>query len=470
MTARLNLAPASQIVRLIRNKSLSPVEVVQTHLDCIARLNPSINAICTVAADQAMAAARRAEDDVVAGRPLGPLHGLPIGIKDITPTAGIRTTYGSPLFADNVPVEDASVVTQLKRAGAIVIGKTNTPEFAAGANTVNDVFGATRNPWDTALSVSGSTGGGAAAVACGMIALAEGSDYAGSLRVPAAFCGVVGIRPTAGTVVRHPTPLPWDMGSVTGPIARTAEDVALMLDAMRGENRLSPISFHSPWTDGAQHVREARSLAGIKIAYSPDIAGIGVDPEIEALCRDATIRLRDHGALVEEGDFSLAEGRDAYLTFRGQTMVARFFDHLGALEKFGPNLRSNIEAGLRIQVTDIAAAERRRAELWQRCVALFTQYSLLLTPTAPVPPFPVEDNYPAAIGDRKLATYIDWVAPTFLVTLCGLPAASVPCGLTKNGLPVGLQIIGPRFSEPQILAACKFVQEANPIGPPPLVN
>src|SRR5262245_47199562 len=194
----LNFRPASELARLIRTKAVSPVEVLRAHLDAIERFNPSVNAVCTLAADQAIAAAQRAEAAAMAGQPLGRLHGLPVGIKDVTATAGIRTTYASPLYADHVPTEDAAVVARLKAAGAIVIGKTNTPEFAAGANTFNAVFGATRNPWNLALSAGGSTGGGAAALACGMVALAEGSDFGGSLRVPGAFCGVVGLRPTAG--------------------------------------------------------------------------------------------------------------------------------------------------------------------------------------------------------------------------------------------------------------------------------
>jgi amidase len=223
----LNRCSATEQARLIRAKTISPVELLQAHLEAIERLNPEINAICTLAADSAMAAAKRAERAVMAGEEIGLLHGLPIGIKDVTPTAGIRTTFGSPLHADHVPTEDAAVVAQIKQAGAIVIGKTNTPEFAAGANTVNRLFGATRNPWNLALSVGGSTGGGGAALASGMVALAEGTDFGGSLRVPAAFCGVVGLRPTAGLVPRFPTPLPWDVGTVHGPMARTAEDAYL---------------------------------------------------------------------------------------------------------------------------------------------------------------------------------------------------------------------------------------------------
>jgi amidase len=469
-TGGLNRRPAGELARRIRDKSISPVELLLAHLDAIERLNPKVNAICTLAVDSAMASAKRAEDALTAGEPLGLLHGLPIGIKDVTATAGIRTTFGSPLYADHVPSEDAAVVSRLKEAGAIIVGKTNTPEFAAGANTVNEVFGATRNPWNLALSAGGSTGGGAAALACGMIALAEGTDFGGSLRVPAAFCGVVGLRPTAGLVPRFPVPLPWDVGSVQGPIGRTAEDAALMLDAMAGASTLSPISVPSPWQNLAATVAEARDLKGFRIGYAPDIAGVGIDSTIENVCRTAASRLTDAAAVVEELAFSLADGHAAYLTLRGETMVSRFCDRLHETDKFGPNVRGNIEAGLKLTVRDIAAAERKRAELWNRCRVLFERIDLLLTPTTPVQPFPVEQNYPETIAGRKLATYIDWIAPTFLVTLCGLPAASVPCGCTSTGLPIGLQIIGPRFAEPQILRLAKLVEEMNPIGWPPIAQ
>jgi amidase len=459
---------ATELARLIRTKSVSPVEVMAAHLAAIERLNLKINAICTLAAESALAAAKRAEESVMAGGKLGLLHGVPIGIKDVTPTAGIRTTFGSPLHADHVPTEDAAVVTCIKEAGAIVVGKTNTPEFAAGANTVNRLFGATRNPWDLALSVSGSTGGGAAALASGMLPLAEGTDFGGSLRTPAAFCGVVGLRPTPGLVPRFPTPLPWDVGTVHGPMARTAEDAALLLEAMMTFSRATPISVVAPWKNPATAVAQTQDLKNVRVAYAADIAGVGIDPAIGTACHKAAKRLVECGAAVEEVQFSLADGRDAYIVLRGVTMVARFFEFLHDVERFEPNLKGNIEAGLKLESSDIAGAERKRAELWNRWRSLFERFDLLLTPTTPVLPFPVEQNYPDTIAGRKMTTYIDWIAPTFLVTLSSLPAASVPCGLAAGRLPVGLQIVGPRFAEPKILGAAKLIQEMNPIGWPPV--
>jgi amidase len=463
----LNRCSATDQARLIRAKTISPVELLRAHLETIERLNPKINAICTLAADSAMADAKRAERAVMSGEEVGLLHGLPIGIKDVTPTAGIRTTFGSPLHADHVPTEDAAVVARIKQAGAIVIGKTNTPEFAAGANTVNRLFGATRNPWNLDLSVGGSTGGGGAALASGMVALAEGTDFGGSLRVPAAFCGVVGLRPTSGLVPRFPTPLPWDVGTVHGPMARTAEDAALLLETMIDDSGLTPIAVKAPWKSPLAAIAQTRDLKNVRIGYAADIAGTGIDPEISDACRTATKRLVDYGATVDELEFSLADGRDAYLVLRGLTMVARFFEYLNDTERFEPNLKGNIEAGLKLTISDVAGAERKRAELWNRWRTLFERFDLLLTPPTPIPPFSVEQNYPHTIAGRKMTNYIDWIASTFLVTLSSLPAASVPCGLTAAGLPIGLQIIGPRFAEPRILATAKVVQAMNPLRWPP---
>jgi amidase len=468
LAEELNWRPATELARLIRSKAVSPVELLRSCLEAIERLNPKINAICTLAAESAIAAAQRAEGAVMTGDEIGPLHGLPIGIKDLTPTAGIRTTFGSPLYANNVPTEDAAVVKRIKKAGAVVVGKTNTPEFGAGANTVNRVFGATRNPWNLSLTVGGSSGGGAAALASGMLPLAEGTDFGGSLRVPAAFCGVIGLRPTAGLVPRYPTPLPWDVGTVHGPMARNANDAALLLEAMIGDDDgLAPISVIPPWKSVAAMVAQVRDLKGLRIGYAPDIAGLGIDPEIGAACRSAAMCLNDCGAIVEEMEFSVADGLEAYLVLRGLTMAVRFFESLHELEKFGPNLKGNIEAGSKLTIGDVAGAERKRAELWHRWRRLFERIDLLLTPTTPVPPFPVEQNYPDTIVGRKMTSYVDWIAPTFLVTLSSLPAASAPCGHTAAGLPIGLQIIGPRFAEPKILATAKLVHEVNPTAWPP---
>jgi amidase len=458
---------AVELARRIRARDLSAAEVVRAHLEAIDRHNPQINAICTLAAEQAIDAAQRIDLALARGDEPGPLAGLPVGIKDITPTAGIRTTWGSPLFADHIPAEDAEIVARLKAAGAIVIGKTNTPEFAAGANPVNRVFGATRNPWDLSRSAAGSTGGGAAALAARMIPLAQGTDFGGSLRVPAAFCGVVGLRTTAGLVSNHPAALPWHDQMVEGPMARNVPDCALLLDAMIGASPNSPLACAPPWK---RSFAQAPDLKNVRLAYAPDPGGIGVDAEVERICRRAARDLASCGAAVEEIDIDWSDACEAYLVLRGEFMVASQWERLDKLDQLGANLANNIRDGLRVTVQDIARAERKRAELWRRFCALFTRCDLLLTPTAAVPPFAVERNYPDEINGRKLQRYMDWLAPTFLVSLATLPAASVPAGLTASGLPVGLQIVGPRFSEPQILSAAGFVERLHPIGLPAVLS
>src|SRR6267154_1430846 len=291
MTENLSRRTAVELASLIATKAVSPVEVLEAHLAVIARVNPKLNAIVTLAADAARAEAKDAESAVIRGEKLGSLHGLPVAIKDITSTAGIRTTYGSPLFKDNVPTEDAEAVRRLKAAGAIVLGKTNTPEFAAGANTFNEVFGVTRNPWNPALSPAGSSGGSAVAVATGMVPLAQGTDFGCSIRMPASFCGIVGIRPTPGLTPNWPMPLAWDPGQVHGPLARNAEDAALMLDAMAGASPLSPISDAPPWASARAIVAKANDVKGLRVAYVSDIAGIGVEPEIDDICRATAMSL-----------------------------------------------------------------------------------------------------------------------------------------------------------------------------------
>jgi amidase len=458
---------ATELAALIRSRRLSPRELLDAHLGVIERVNPKLNAVVTLAADHARDAAQQAEAAVMRGDDLGLLHGLPVAIKDTTRTAGIRTTFGSPLFADHIPEEDAEVVRRLKAAGAVVTAKTNTPEFATGANTVNEVFGATRNPWNPALSPAGSSGGSAVAVATGMVPLAQGTDFGCSIRIPAAFCGIVGIRPTPGLIPSHPIPLAWDPGQVHGPLARSAEDAALMLDAMVGFSRLSPISVHPPWSNARGIVAQAEDARGLKIAYASDIAGIGVDAEIDTICRSAAKRLTDAGAYVEEVAFDVSHGREPYQAWRGAWMVGQRFEILHHLEQFGENLRGNVKRGLEVSALDLAAAEQQRQDVFHRFRKLFDRYDVLLTPAAPVRPYPVEMNFPDEINGQKFENYVDWIAPAFLITLVSLPAGSVPAGLTRDRLPVGLQIVAPRFEEPLILSLAKLVQDANPIGWPP---
>src|SRR6516164_1755327 len=460
--------PARELAQLIRTRAVSPLEVLDAYLAVIAALNPKLNAIVTLAAEQARDAARQAEAAVIKGEALGPLHGLPIGVKDITPTAGIRTTFASPLFKDYVPSEDAEVIRRLKAAGAIVLAKTNTPEFACGANTDNALFGPTRNPWNPALTPAGSSGGSAVAVATGMTPLAQGTDYGCSIRIPAAFCGIVGIRPTPGLIPSYPKPLAFDPGEVHGPLARDAEDAALMLDAMIGFSRISPISVAPPWPSALGALDRRDNVKGLRVAYVSDIAGIGVETEIDAICHEAAATLGKLGAHVEHIAFDASAGRAPYQTWRGFWMVGRQYERLAHIDAFGPNLKGNVEAGLKLTASDFAAAEQTRMAMFDRFHKLFERYDLLLTPAAPVKPYPVEMNFPDTINGKSFENYIDWIAPAYLITLVSLPAATAPAGLSHDGLPIGMQIVAPRFEEPLILRVARLIHRTGNVGRPPL--
>jgi amidase len=461
---------ARELARLIRTRAVSPLDVLDAHLDVIAALNPKLNAIVTLAADQAREAARRAEAAVMKGETLGALHGLPIAVKDVTPTAGIRTTFASPLFKDYVPKEDAEAIRRLKAAGAIVLAKTNTPEFACGANTNNALFGPTRNPWNPALSPAGSSGGSAVAAATGMVPVAQGTDFGCSIRIPAAFCGIVGIRPTPGLTPSDPLHLLWDPGQVHGPLARDAEDAALFLDAIVGFSRISPISVAPPWPSALAELERRDDIKGLHVAYVSDIAGIGVEAEIDTICRDAAAALEKLGAHVEQIEFDASGGRAAYQTWRGFWMVGQQYQRLRQIEQFGPNLKGNVEAGLKLNALDFAAAEHQREEIFRRFRALFERYDVLLTPAAPVKPYPVEMNFPDRINGKSFENYIDWIAPAYLITLVSLPAATAPAGLSQDGLPIGMQIVAPRFEEPLILRVARQIHRASKVGRPPIAG
>lgn len=472
IAGRANLADLSvtELAQRIRSREISPVDVVESMLARIEALNPEINAVCTVAAEHALEAAREAEEQVVSGAPLGPLHGVPTGIKDVTPTRNIRTTFGSRLYADHVPSQDAEIVRRLKKAGAIVIGKTNTPEFAAGANTFNEVFGETRNPWNTELSAGGSTGGGAAGLAAGMFPIAEGTDFGGSLRVPASFCGVAGLRPTPGLIPIFPTEVPWDMLRVSGVMTRSVDDLALVMGAIAGPFSRSPVSVSSD--DETQfHRIESFDLAGLRAAYVADVSGVGIDAEIDAICRLAANRLSKRVARLEEVEIDLSEGRQAFVTLRALSVLATHRSRLDRVHEMGENLAGNIRRGQSLTAADIAEAQAIQANLWTIISDFFEKHDVLLTPTVPTSPFPVKENYPASIGGRKMDTYIDWIAPTFIFSLLSVPVVSVPAGLTAAGLPVGLQVIAPRFADRTVLGVARRIEgDAGVCLPPPSGN
>ena len=452
---------ATELRRRIAAREITVTESVQACLDRVTEFNTTLNAIVTLNPN-ALEDAAQLDRRIRKGEDPGPLCGLTVGIKDVTPVEGLRTTFGSPIYADHVPQEDAVVVSRLRKAGAVILGKTNCPEFAAGANTFNEVFGRTRNPWDPSKTAGGSTGGGAAALATGMIALAEGTDLGGSMRIPAAFCGVTGLRPSVGLVPTHPTDWVWDTLQVTGPMARTAEDVALMLQTIAGPAEHSP--FAQPM-DGRDFVRGSRQARrNVRIAYCPDIAGIGVDPGVERVCREAAHTLAQAGAEVEEIRLDLSAARPAFLSVRGLWFVTQMFSRLGMQERFGPNVGSNVRSGLEVTSREIAAAEAYRGQLWHQFRKFFNEYDHLLTPCVAVPPFPVEQNYPDTIDGRVMQTYVDWIAPTFVLSLTGLPVASVPAGLDSHGMPVGVQIAGGQFGEEDVLAIAAQIQKQRPVS------
>ena len=455
---------ATELRRLIAAREISALEVVDACLARVDSANRTLNAI--VSPNEAIRDEARALDRKLAqGEEPGILCGLPVGIKDVTPVARLRTTFGSLIYQDYIPDEDALVVRRLRAADALILGKTNCPEFAAGANTFNEVFGRTRNPWDTTKSAGGSTGGGAVGLATGMIALAEGTDLGGSLRIPASFCGVVGLRPSPGLVPTHPTDWVWDTLQVTGPMGRTAEDVALMLQAVSGPSPFSPLS--QP-TTGRDFVAAVRSgvRSGCRLAYCPDIAGIGIDPDVERVCGRAAAGLEAAGARVEQLEFDLSFARPSFLALRGLWFVTQMLSRFDRMPELGSNVAGNVRSGLKVTTEELAAAEETRGRLWHRFRTFFEQFDLLLTPCMAVPPFPVEQNYPDNVAGRPMTTYVDWIAPTFVLSLTGLPIASVPCGLDSNGLPVGIQIVGKPFGEEAVLAMARQVEQLYPIGRP----
>ena len=461
----LALLPAHELARRVRARDVSAAEVLDACMARVERLNGALNAVVTLN-PHARAEACDLDVRIARGEDVGILAGLPVGIKDVTQVGGVRCTFGSPLFADHVPPEDALVVRRLRDAGAVILGKTNCPEFAAGGNTFNEVFGRTRNPWDPERSAGGSTGGGACGLAAGMIALAEGTDLGGSLRIPASFCGVVGIRPSVGLVPTVPSDYLWDTMQVTGPMGRTAEDVALALQAVAGPSDLSPLAQPIDGRDFVAAVRGA-DPRGMRVAYCPDIAGIGIDADVERVCREAVAALAEAGAEVETIELDLAYARKAFLALRGLWFVSMLYPHLDKLERFGINVGNNLRAGLATSVEELGAAEAARRHIWEDFRALFRRFDHLLTPTMAVPPFPVVENFPRTVGGREMATYVDWIAPTFVLSMTGLPVASVPCGLDADGLPVGLQVVGRPRGEEEALALAGVIQKLRGVGPPP---
>ncbi len=433
---------ATDLVRRIRAREISCEQVMAAHLARIEAVNGALNAIVTLAPDTAMQAARAADKAVATGQALGPLHGLPIAHKDLAATKGMRTTFGSLVHQNYVPTEDCLLVQRLAQAGAICIGKTNTPEFGAGSQTFNEVFGVTRNPYDTRLTCGGSSGGGAVALAARMLPVADGSDMGGSLRNPAAFCNVVGLRPTPGTVPAWPTDLLFDPLPVEGPMARTAQDCALLLSAMAGPDPRAP---NSRPTCGARY-REPlqRDFRGTRIAFSADFEGtLPVEPQIAAVVRASEQVFTHLGCNIRRAlpDFTHAD--NVFKVFRAHiyaTLCASVYAQHKEMLK--GTLVWNIEQGLQLDSAALGAAEKQRTALYQRMVAFMQEHEFALMPVTQVMPFDADQEYMTAVNGQPMQTYLDWMRSCYYVTATGHPAASVPCGFTDQGLPVGLQIVG----------------------------
>ncbi|MCB8944648.1 MAG: amidase [Ardenticatenaceae bacterium] len=433
--------PATALAQAIYKKELSAREVMAAHLAQIERVNPHVNAIVTLLPEQAMAGAAAADEAQARGEGLGLLHGLPIAFKDLVDTAGIRTTYGSPIFADNVPEKDDLIVERVKQAGAITIGKTNTPEFGAGSQTFNPVFGATHNPYDLTRTCGGSSGGAAVALACGLLPIADGSDLGGSLRNPANYCNVVGFRPSIGRVPAYPTDMPWSSLSVSGPMARTVGDVALLLAAMAGPDPREPRAILEP---GTRFLRPlARDFAGVKIAWSEDLGMLPMDAGVTAVINPHRATFASLGCIVEDGEPDFSDADEIFKVWRAWSFAAGNAELLKTQRhQMKETVIWNTEEGMKLSAAQLSQAEKKRAALYHRVREFMETYEFLVMPVSQVRPFPLTQEYITEINGVPMDTYIDWMKSCYFITVTGLPAISVPCGFTDDGLPVGLQIIG----------------------------
>jgi len=459
---------AVDLARLIRKRSLSARELVQAALARIHEVNPGLNAIVTLVPEKALAWAAGADERQARGEALGPLHGLPIAHKDLVMTAGIRSTSGSKLLAGFVPRQDDLIVTRLRAAGAITVGKTNTPEFGAGSQTFNEVFGATRNPWDTSKTCGGSSGGAAVALASGMLPIADGSDMGGSLRNPANFCNVVGLRPSPGRVPVYPAPLAWAGLFVLGPMARTVEDTALLLSAMAGPDARCPISLETPGDRFAAPLE--RSFRGVRIAWSRNLGCLPVDPRVTDVLESRRAVFGDLGCEVEEADVDWSGADEAFKTLRAWTFSQRFQVLPEAvLGRVKDAVRWDVERGRALSGDDVGRAEALRSQLYHRVREFMQEYAFLVLPVNQVPPFDIAQPYPEEIAGVLMETYIDWMKSAYFVTVTGHPAISVPCGFTPEGLPVGIQIVGRHRDDFGVLQLGYAFQEATGVwreGPP----
>ncbi len=448
---------AVAVVDKLKGGEITPLDLLEALEKRIAAVDGAVNALPIRCFERA-----REHATALMGRPAearGIMAGLPVPIKDLIPVSGVRCTKGSPIFADWVPEDSDLLVKQLEARGGVIYAKSNTPEFGAGANTFNEVFGATLNPWNTERSAAGSSGGAAVALATGMAWLAHGSDLGGSLRNPASFCGVVGLRPSPGRVAATPTPPIDQTLSVEGPMARTAEDLALLLDAMSGADRRDPLSLPVEPGSFLQAARSGRLPR--KVAWSRDLGITPVDPEVAEICERAARRFEELGVIVEEAHPDLSEAHACFQSLRAANFAAAYLPLIDRhRDQLKPEIVWNVEKGLAQSMTDLARAQEQRWRMFERAQRFFEDYDLLLTPATIVAPYPVEQRYVEECAGHRFENYVEWLAIAYAITLVCAPAMSIPAGFTRDGLPVGLQIAAPQRGEAQLLSAAVRLEEA----------
>ena len=437
--------------QMIGGREISPVELLDSCLARIAQANPSLNAVVALDEEMARREARRAEDAVLRGAALGPLHGLPVGIKDLNETAGLRTTFGSKLYEDHLPERDDSIVASIRAAGGLIFAKTNTPEFGAGANTVNDVYGFTGNPFDPDRTCGGSSGGSAVALATSMLPLATGSDLGGSLRTPASFCGIVGMRPSPGLVPATDSVTAFQPLSVEGPMGRSVADLSLLLSAMARYDLRDPYS--APIEANSVAPGRPADLSTLRVALSEDLGFAPVSAAVRHLFRDRAEEFATVFAACEDADPSLDGAVQTFETLRAVGFLARHKDRFeAARDRLGPNVAANVELGLQFSAEDVARAAAAQTISYRRFLRFMERYDLLICPAAPISPFGKGRLYPEAIDGQTMETYIHWVAISFGITLTAHPAIVLPCGVDQAGLPFGIQVVGRRGQDRRLLS------------------
>lgn len=448
---------ATEIVDLLKQGEVSALDLIDTLEQRIAEVDPVVNALPTLCLDRARGHARRLMECKPEDR--GMLAGLPVPIKDLVPVAGVRTTSGSPIFADHVPERSESIVTRLEDRGGIVYAKSNTPEFGAGGHTFNEVFGTTVNPWNRERSAGGSSGGAAAALATGCAWIAHGSDMAGSLRTPASFCGVVGLRPSPGRVPTGPDTNPYGLLPVEGPMARNVTDAALGLDAMTGRDHTVPVASADSGGMFLAAARNPRKPA--RVAFSVDLGLAPVDPAVETVFRDAVGRLEGAGLPMVEACPDFTGTHEAFQVLRAVAFAVATGPLLEShRDLLKPEVIWNVEKGLALDGRAIVEAERERVRLFHAVREFLETHDVIVCPGAIVPPFPKDERYVGECNGRKFETYIDWLAITYGFTLVSLPVICIPCGTTPDGLPAGIQIAGRPGGEAELISAARYIEDA----------